>query len=208
MVPAAAKIHKGATITPHFREFVPAWVVRQPWYPGAEGASLTPVGYFRFEDPDGQVGIETHLWTDGSALYQIPLTYRGAPIEGAADALVTTTEHSVLGTRWIYDAVADPVWLNELLRLVQTNGVSDPSQKSGVGPAEARGHCLTSADLTPDTVTIDLRRVVTDDRPADAPDVAGLVLGTWHPDGPDTTTTATGCLAVLHTTTGSPVSPK
>ena len=31
---------------------------------------LAPVGYFRFEDPAGEVGIETHLMTDG----QVALT--------------------------------------------------------------------------------------------------------------------------------------
>ena len=73
-----AKVHPGATLTPHFREFLPPWVARQPWYRGTGTPSLSPVGYFRFEDPAGEVGIETDLVTDGSALYQIPMTYRGA----------------------------------------------------------------------------------------------------------------------------------
>ena len=33
----------------------------QPWYLGAGIPLLSPVGYFRFEDPAGEVGMETHL---------------------------------------------------------------------------------------------------------------------------------------------------
>ena len=75
-----AKVHPGATLVPHFRDFLPAWMARQPWYRGNDIPSLSPVGYFRFEDPAGEVGIETHVVTDGLVLYQIPLTYRGAPL--------------------------------------------------------------------------------------------------------------------------------
>ena len=44
---------------------------------------------------------------------------------GATESLIATAEHSVLGTRWIYDGVVDPAWVCEVLRLVRTNGVSD-----------------------------------------------------------------------------------
>ena len=78
---------------------------------------------------------------DEDLLYQVPLTYRGAPLAGGR-GLVATAEHSVLGTRWIHDGERDPVWASELLRLVRTGGVSEPSRKRGVGPAEARGRAL------------------------------------------------------------------
>jgi hypothetical protein len=131
-------IHVGATLMPRFQDFLPAWVARQSWYRGVGVPSLRPVGYFRFEDPGGEVGVETHLVADGDLLYQVPLTYRGAPLADGR-GLVATAEHSVLGTRWIYDGERDPVWVRELLRLVRTGGVSEPSRKRGVGPAEARG---------------------------------------------------------------------
>lgn len=181
-----AKIHPGATLTPHFRDFLPAWVARQSWYPGTTPPALSPVGYFRFDDPAGEVGIETHLLTDGSALFQLPMAYRGAPL--ADGSLVATAEHSVLGPRWIYDAETDPVWVTELLRLVRTGGVSDPSGRRGIGSAEARGRL--TRDFTDDTVRIDLARVVTPGEPVDEPGVAGVVTGTWQPHG-------SGCLAVV-----------
>jgi hypothetical protein len=216
-----AKIHVGATLVPHFRDFLPGWVARQEWYRGSGTPSLRPIGFFRFEDPGGQVGIETHLVSDGTDIYQIPMTYRGAPIPlaDAEPGLIATAEHSVLGTRWIYDGTIDPVWRQELLRLVQTGGVSDPSAKRGVASAEARGHPLGT--ITPETATIDLRRLLAqatattdaaretaaagaaeDTTPAGATeeavtaDVAGEVVGTWFPDGPESPS-ATGLLALV-----------
>ncbi|MEO6091127.1 MAG: hypothetical protein ABIQ18_49295 [Umezawaea sp.] len=187
-------IHVGATLTPPFREFLPPWVARQPWYRGTSVPALRPVGFFRFEDPAGQVGLETHLVTDGSNLYQIPLTYRGARADGLA--LVTTAEHSVLGTRWIYDGQADPLWRERVLHVVRTGGVSDPSSRQGVGNAEALGEQLVPGPLTADSVRVEPRRVLTTGTPALPPDAVGLLMGTWYPDGPGTTA-VTGCLAVV-----------
>jgi hypothetical protein len=179
-------------------------VARQEWYRGSGTPSLRPIGFFRFEDPAGQVGIETHLVTDGTDVYQIPMTYRGMPLalaDGAA-GLIATAEHSVLGTRWIYDGTVDPVWRQELLRIVQTGGVSDPSAKRGVAFAEARGRLLGT--IAPETATIDLRRLLTADPAATADaagktvnaDVAGDVVGTWFPGGPESPA-VTGLLAVV-----------
>jgi len=41
----------------------------------------------------------------------LPVTYRGAPLDGAEAHLITTLEHSALGRRWVYDAAGDPVAL-------------------------------------------------------------------------------------------------
>jgi hypothetical protein len=200
-----AEVHPGATLTPHFRDFLPQWVGRQPWFRGSGVPSLTPIGYFRFEDPSGEVGIETHLVTDGLVVYQVPMTYRGAPIKdggpAAAAALMATAEHSVLGTRWIYDGEADPVWRSELLRLVRAGGVSEPGSKRGVAPAEARGHLLTAGKLTADSVIIELQRVLAPGHSAGDLDAAGRVMGTWYPGGPGAPA-VTGCLAVVRAVTG------
>jgi hypothetical protein len=55
-------------------------VPHQPWLAGADASTLTRLGSYRSDDPDGEVGIETHLLgpADGRVL-QVPLTYRGAP---------------------------------------------------------------------------------------------------------------------------------
>lgn len=184
-------IHHGATLTPHFRDFLPGWLVTRPWYVGTGTPGVRPVGYFRFEDPAGEVGIETHLLENDGVLYHVPLTYRGAPLPGT-QAPIATPEHSVLGTRYIYDAEADPVWRDQVLRTVDGNGVSDPSAKRGVGPAEARGERRTAGSLLVEPRRIDLVRTPgTAEPPID--DVAGLLIGTWVIDG----ATASGCLAVV-----------
>ena len=43
-------------------------------------------------------------------VYQVPMTYRGMPLDGADAFLIGTTDHSVLGRRWVYDACGDPVF--------------------------------------------------------------------------------------------------
>lgn len=78
----------------------------------AAGLGEGPVevlGGYRFDDPAGEVGIEALIANRGDATYHVPLTYRGAPLAGAEDALICTMEHSVLGRRWIHPAHRDPV---------------------------------------------------------------------------------------------------
>jgi Maltokinase N-terminal cap domain len=197
-----AKVHPGATLTPEFRWFVPRWVARQPWYAGDATPELRPVGFFRFEDPDGEVGIETHVLTDGNAIYQIPMTYRRAPLPGVAEAaLISVSEHSVLGTRWIYDATADPVWRAALLRLIRSGGCSDPSMKKGaIGPVTARGQLLAATGFDDKLAVIDLRRMLTGNDPEDlagsvGADAAGVVHGTWR-TSPEAAP-VTGILAIV-----------
>lgn len=105
-----ALIHR-ATIRPTKAELLAEWVPAQPW--GEQEFAL--VGAYRFDDPDGEVGIETHvLSTADGHLLQVPLTYRGAPLLDASQFLICTMEHSVLGRRWIYDATGDPVYARVL----------------------------------------------------------------------------------------------
>jgi hypothetical protein len=96
-----------ATLTPTKSELIAEWAPTQPWGPSA-AADIEVIGSYRFDDPDGRVGMETHLVTAGGVLLQIPLTYRDEPLDGADDALVTEMHHSVLGTRWVYDGLRDP----------------------------------------------------------------------------------------------------
>jgi hypothetical protein len=53
---------------------------------------------------------------------QVPLTYRPAPREGAEHWLIGTTEHSVLGRRWVYDGCGDPVYVAEVVKAIRTGG--------------------------------------------------------------------------------------
>jgi hypothetical protein len=116
-------VHHPATIVPTKMELLQAWVPDQPWCGTADASSLTKLGSYRFDDPDGEVGIETHLLgtADGQVL-QVPLTYRGAPREAAEDSLITTMTHTTLGDRWIYDGCHDPVYVRALATAIMTGG--------------------------------------------------------------------------------------
>lgn len=107
-----AVVHN-TTLTPGKMELLAAWLPTQPWYAGIEQPQLTKAGGFRLDDPDGEVGIEFMAVTDSSDdqafTYHVPLSYRGAPLDGADDALIGTTEHGVLGKRWVYDGAHDRV---------------------------------------------------------------------------------------------------
>ena len=50
------------------------------------------------------------------------MSYRGAPLEGAEEHLIGTTDHSVLGKRWVYDGCADPVAVSAILSAITTGG--------------------------------------------------------------------------------------
>ncbi|MGW2461960.1 maltokinase N-terminal cap-like domain-containing protein [Streptomyces sp. NPDC001761] len=118
-----AVIHR-TTLEPGKTELLADWLPGRPWYRGGPDAPvLEKSGGFRLDDPEGEVGIEFMVVTDTSApertAYLAPLTYRGAPLEGAEHALIGTAEHGVLGTRWVYDGCHDPVLVTEVLALIE-----------------------------------------------------------------------------------------
>jgi hypothetical protein len=111
-----AIIHRTATVTPTKAELVTAWLDRQPW--GADGP-MEALESYRFDDPAGEVGVEAILVSRGDVRLHVPMTYRGAPLDGADGHLITTMHHSVLGERWIYDAIADPVAVGCFVRALR-----------------------------------------------------------------------------------------
>lgn len=200
-----------ATLTPSFRDFLPPWVAAQPWYQGSGVPALSLVGAYRLEDPAGDVGIETQLVSDGTTTYQVPMTYRGAPLGGTTDttdtadtavagtaALIATAEHSELGTRWIYDAEGDPVWRDELTRLARGGRTVESATDAGDVVTAVTGHPLDAAKLAGST-TIELRRVLVPGQPPADAGAVGLVMATWRLGGfrAPHSEAVTGCLAVL-----------
>ena len=114
-------VHRTATLAPSKQELLEAWLPSRPWAAGA--TAVTKVGEYRFDDPEGEVGIETILWqTPGGAVLQVPFTYRAEPLPGAEEFLVGTSEHSVLGPRFVYDGCADPVWAAAVTTTILTGG--------------------------------------------------------------------------------------
>ncbi|MYT26752.1 1,4-alpha-glucan branching protein, partial [Streptomyces sp. SID7760] len=150
------------------------------------------------DDPRGEVGIEFMAVSDGAGdrqvTYLVPLTYRGAPLDGAERALIGTSEHGVLGRRWIYDGTHDPVLVERLYALVRGEAVpqaqseSDTPDPTVAGWSAQTGPSGPASILTvsdePDTtdvllrtpageLTLAVRRVL---RPAPEPDGGGAPL--------------------------------
>lgn len=174
-----AVLHQ-ATLTPTKAELVASWLPRTPWF-GGEQATARPVGAYRFDDPAGQVGIESHLFDVDGVLVHVPLTYRAQPLAGAEDWLVGTMEHSVLGTRWVYDALGDPVYRVELSRVIRDGDrqvrmwVETPEGQVEREPTmQVRG----SGEAGPDSVV-----VVRSPGTVDASVSPAVLTGTW--DGQD-----------------------
>ncbi|MCK1821556.1 1,4-alpha-glucan branching protein [Streptomyces sp. XM83C] len=208
-------------VKPTKLELLTSWLPGRPWYGGdAGGPELEKAGGFRLDDPAGEVGIEFMVVNDTSGpepvTYSVPLTYRGAPLEGAEHALVGTMEHGVLGQRWAYDGCHDPVLVAQLAALLegraqaQAQSVSDAPDLdvavsyTGEGPLPV---ALTAADdaegsvLAAPGVALRLHRML---RPAPdgsvaspAAGVLGQVSGVWRaPDG----ARVRGVFAELHRT--------
>ncbi len=103
-----------AELRPGKMDLISDWLPTTVWFPTQEPVTAHKLCSFRFDDPDGQVGIETSIVAAGGVTVQVPLTYRGAPLAGADRFLITEMDHSVLGRRWVYDALGDPVYAQAL----------------------------------------------------------------------------------------------
>jgi Maltokinase N-terminal cap domain len=219
-----AIIHK-TTLTPTKLELLTDWLPGQPWYSDRGRApELAKAGGFRLDDPLGEVGIEFMVVTDGSddsaVSYLVPLTYRAAALDDADGALVGTTEHGVLGRRWVYDGISDPVLVAQLVALVcgqaqaQMQSVSDTPDPAvrcvpvatgaavgkesvvvGNGPQGIRLHVATVSEdgLPGGRLVITVNRALRpDDGGLDDEAERGRLSADWRlPDG----TAVRGCLA-------------
>ncbi|MFV2173508.1 hypothetical protein ACFHW2_25100 [Actinomadura sp. LOL_016] len=142
----------------------------------------------------------------------MPLTYRGAPLDGAEHALVGTMEHGVLGRRWVYDGCHDPMMVAQLLALIEGRAQAQDQNTSDTPDREITrsytGDGLAATDFAtatddregtewpaPHGASLRLHRLPHPD-PDGTPDAAGHVSGPWRmPDG----TRTRGLFAVLHT---------
>jgi hypothetical protein len=167
-----AVVHN-TTLVPTKVELLTEWLPSQPWYRGATPPVLSRAGGFRLDDPAGEVGVELVVVNDASGAtpmsYLTPLTYRGAPLSGAEDHLVGTTEHGVLGRRWVYDGVHDPIFVEQLLALLAGDvEAQDQGESNTTDPTVSRN--LTGSG---DFATLDALRVESDNA---GTDVHGLTL--------------------------------
>jgi hypothetical protein len=207
-----------AELVPSKLELLQGWAPIQTWFVGEPGAELVNVSSYRFDDPDGEVGIETLLVRAGdSPIMQVPLTYRGAPLEGGEPWLVGTTQHSVLGQRWVYDALGDPVALaafataaltgaHQAEQWIEIDGVMTQREPTAVvvgsgtsasgvvlpSSADIRNiHATETSTALAGELTLTIQRVL---KPGRIVAAQATLNGTWR-DQPAATTLATVELA-------------
>ncbi|MEU8612088.1 hypothetical protein AB0C29_29285 [Actinoplanes sp. NPDC048791] len=138
-----ALLHR-ADLTPSKLELLAGWLPGRPWFAGPPEGEVTRVSAFRFDDPAGAVGVETMLVRAGDGpVLQVPLTYRDAPLDGAEEWLIGTTEHSALGRRWVYDACCDPVYAAVLARVIHAGGTQAEEYFEVDGRRETRAPAMT-----------------------------------------------------------------
>jgi 1,4-alpha-glucan branching enzyme len=204
----------GDLLDPSLAHLLHGWMPAQRWYPAkGRGVSLHQVGSYRLDDPDGEVGLEVHLVGldsgDRLDVVQVPLTYRTAPDDGLAHALVGTGTHPRLGERWVYDGLHDPVFVREWLRLVAEQrdvpGAGgtlsdapgapriDPDAPAKVLSGEQSNTSVVVGGDRPDALIVKMFRVLSDGPNPDVevtsalsragvravPRVAGWVTGEW-----------------------------
>ena len=174
------------TMSPGKLELLTAWLPAQSWYlGGGHTPVLAKAGGFRLDDPGGEVGIEFMVVTDGSGgqvtAYQVPMTYRAEALAGADGALIGTSEHGVLGHRWIYDGTRDPVLMAQLVALFQ--GTAVPQAQSVSSRPDPTVTVRPSIDASPTVtgqLTVRVNRIL---RPAGQAGQAGLSAAWRLPDG-------------------------
>lgn len=84
------------------------------------GGFQTLLGSYRLVDTlNSEVGIEVLIGRDqDDRLVQLPLTYRPSEID--PEHTLLELEHSVLGHRWVSNALGDPVAVREFIRTIIT----------------------------------------------------------------------------------------
>lgn len=188
-----AIIHR-THVKPTKLELLTTWLPTRPWYHGPAEPELVKAGGFRLDDPEGEVGIEFMVVTDGSGAYLVPLTYRAAPLPGAEHALVGTMEHGVLGPRWAYDGCHDPVLTAGLAAFIEGRTEAQAQSVSHTLDREVARSCTEAARIpalgapndtdeatefaVPDGLTLRLHRVLKPGSTAPE-DALGQVTGAW-----------------------------
>ena len=139
-----------ATNTPSKSSLISGWLGDQLWG-GSAGEPIEVVGSFHLEDPDGEVGMQVHIVASAGSLFQIPLTYRAQRAAGMEGAYIGPMEHSVLGTRHVYDGFGDEQFVSVLAGVAasgygQTLGFAKVDGRWQAWPESAKVHGYGAVD--------------------------------------------------------------
>ncbi|UVJ40344.1 1,4-alpha-glucan branching enzyme [Arthrobacter sp. CJ23] len=222
------------TFDPSIEELLRAWLPGKRWFPVKNaGFGLERVGGFPLGDRDGEAVLDivlvavSYQTADGGGrtdVVQLPLSFRSAPLEDAASALVGEAMLPGLGHRWVYDAVHDPHFIAAWLDLMQhQRSTADGAASGHLGlpgfalPVAGSGLRVLSGEQSNTSVIVDdgvtaamvkIFRVLSAGRnpevelgaaltaagTSEVPATLGWITGSWTT--PDGT--ASGELAVAH----------
>src|SRR4051812_18682879 len=109
--------------------------------------------------------MEVHLVAADGVVFQVPLTYRDAPLDDGDAALIAEMDHSVLGTRWVYDGLRDPQLVTMLAAVTMTGqgealGLVEYDGRWHIAPSNIRIH---GGGWTQERVPVDRFELVSDD---------------------------------------------
>ena len=178
-----ADIYTTVPLHPSKIELLRPWLAEQSWFTD-DPATAERVAFFRFVDPDGEVGLDSMLIAAGDNVYYVPVTYRSEPL--AEGTLIGMLEHGALGTRYCYDAPTDPVFAIELARVIrESDSGSDmlniETQEMIDGGITVQG---TGVSVVSNTAG-QLRLVRLLDGQPDTQAARGFLIGTWTHEGVD-----------------------
>lgn len=173
-----------AQLNPGKLDVVTTWLTAQDFADGLdlESAPLEAVSSYRFDDANGKVGLEVHIVASGDQYFQVPLTYREAALEGADEHFIANMDHSVLGRRWVYAGMGDPVFRDRLDAAIATAATSakqyriDDEGNRGEEITEV-AHVFGTGPLS-GAEDVELLHQLTLESPAEGSE-GGLLLGRW-----------------------------
>lgn len=130
-------------ISSELEQLLASWIPRQPWFPKhaadfGTDPDITPMSVARAftytaEELGGFAGLVTVISVgDGPTLRRlnIPLTLRGAEDMHLRHALIGRIDDLALGTVFVYDGAADPVFVNLMADAITKRKVFDGGQLS------------------------------------------------------------------------------
>ncbi|WPF65539.1 MULTISPECIES: maltokinase N-terminal cap-like domain-containing protein [unclassified Corynebacterium] len=172
-----AEVYADAQLEPGKEDFQRRFLEREGLL--NPGDTFTALAAWRLIDPEGQVGMEVAVIALNDGLVQVPLTYRPGPLPDT-EGLLGEMAHSVLGTRYIYDARRDPVFAAALREVVRAGGqpVAKQNVKTGeIIPSPVRFQ-ITPGEHTEVAVRVE---EAFDDATLAA--IPGTIVGTWDEEG-------------------------
>ncbi|MDO5534498.1 MAG: hypothetical protein Q4F65_07595 [Propionibacteriaceae bacterium] len=177
-----ADVYTQATLSPSKLELLAPWLGQQAWFSG-DSEDLERVAFFRFVDPDGEVGLDSMLLASAGVVYHVPVTWRAEELDEGD--LIGTLEHSELGTRYCYDATTDPVYVAELVRVIREGDTGADITNVETGQPLAPTAEVAGSGVTPGVDAQGAVRLIRilDAEHEDTHAARGLLTATWTHEG-------------------------